>query len=182
MAKIFKFFVIISMLTSCVKNIGGQKSNVKEEKIESYNEDLTMFLPSYEVKRITNTPSVQPQIVEAPIIIKNKTVKSDTEKVEEILAKISYSNSQISEAMGYRIQLFSGNNKTDFEAAKNYIFRNHSELGLYESYSQPTYKIKVGDFLSKSAADKYYQTLKPNFGAIRIITEKIDIKKAREIK
>lgn len=180
--KIFLHILVLAFLSACTKNISMQKSKAKENKIESYSEDLSMFLPKYEIVAEHKT-KLEDQIqkdIKKPLVEKN--IVSDTKKVDEVLLKLSQNNSMVSEAMGYRIQLYSGNNKTDFDAAKSYIYRIHSELALYESYSQPTYRIKVGDFLSKSDAEKYYYSLKARFGTVRIINDKIDLKKARDLK
>jgi hypothetical protein len=95
---------------------------------------------------------------------------------------IKETNKKLAEGKGYRIQVFSGNNKMDFEAAKSYLYRNFSELELYESYSQPTYRIKVGDFISLDEANRYSAEIKNKFNTVRIISDKINVKKALEIK
>ena len=99
-----------------------------------------------------------------------------------IQGSIKETNKKLAEGKGFRIQVFSGNNKADFESAKSYLYRNFSELELYESYSQPTYKIKVGDFISVDEASRYQSDLKTKFSTVRIISDKINVKKALEIK
>ncbi len=62
------------------------------------------------------------------------------------------------------------------EEAKIFLFQNYPELNTYLSYSQPSYKLKVGDFTSKLEAEKYYQHIKERYSLAMIINDKIEIK------
>lgn len=62
------------------------------------------------------------------------------------------------------------------EEAKIYLFQNYPELNTYLSYSQPSYKLKVGDFISRLEAEKYYQNIKDRYSLAMIVNDKIEIK------
>lgn len=173
------------LILSCSKKISISKVNKHSEKITEYSEDLAVFRPKYEKTETLEKPQIVNSsaiIVDEKKEINENTIISDTQTVNDILNQIAILNSQITEGQGYRIQIFSGNNKQEFENSKSYLFRFHSDLELYESYSQPTYKIKVGDFLNRKDAEKHYNSLNAKFKTIRIISDKINIKKALEVK
>lgn len=169
-------------LVGCSKGISLSKSSKNTERITEYSEDLSMFRPKYPIEAIEKTAPTKPTETVETVSKKDVKVKSDTEAIDKILANVSVANKDKTEGSGYRIQLFSGNSREEFENAKGYIMRYFPELEIYESYSQPTYRVKIGDFLSRPDADKYYSSLKPKFGACRIVADKINIKKAIENK
>jgi|GWRWMinimDraft_12_1066020.scaffolds.fasta_scaffold04986_3 hypothetical protein len=184
--KLRLLLLFLSLLNlGCSKKISSGKVNKNSEKIAEYSEDLTVFRPKYEKIE----PLEKPQIINSSTLkiddkkeVNETTVLSDTQAVNDILKQIANLNSQITEGQGYRIQVFSGNNKQEFENVKSYLFRFHSDLELYESYSQPTYRIKVGDFLNRNDAEKQFNSLNARFQTMRIISDKINIKKALEVK
>jgi hypothetical protein len=180
MKKSLLFVSFLWFVSSCTSKLNPPKENKNIEKITEYSEDLSVFRPKYEAAE-----SVIAKKIEVPKSTPNNSttvLKNENEAVEVILVHLKETNKKLAEGKGYRIQVFSGNNKTDFEGAKNYLYRNFSELELYESYSQPTYKIKVGDFVSMDEAVRYQTDLKAKFSTVRIISDKINIKKALEIK
>ncbi|OYU66098.1 MAG: hypothetical protein CFE22_10960 [Cytophagaceae bacterium BCCC1] len=182
MKKYLLFVCFLWTLSSCMSKLSPAKESKNTEKITEYSEDLSVFRPKYE--------STQPAIIEKTESPKSpnapskssSTLKNENDAVEAMLVHIKETNKKLAEGKGFRIQVFSGNNKADFESAKSYLYRNFSELELYESYSQPTYKIKVGDFISIDEASRYQTDLKTKFSTVRIISDKINVKKALEIK
>jgi SPOR domain len=182
MKKNLLFVSFLWVLSSCMSKLTPTKESKNVEKITEYSEDLSVFRPKYEatesiILEKTEIPKTTPTPTNTTTALKN-----ENEAVEAILAHIKETNKKLAEGKGYRIQVFSGNNKADFEGAKSYLYRNFSELELYESYSQPTYKIKVGDFVSIDEATRYQADLKTKFSTVRIISDKINIKKALDIK
>jgi hypothetical protein len=182
MCRFFLLTLSCIITLSCAKSVTVSQKNNNTEKINEYNEDLSVFRPKYAFEEQVNKPKIETQAVEQKTVESTTKIKSDTQAVDEILKQMKDFNAKISDGRGYRIQLFSGNDKMEFENAKTYLYRNFSNLEVYESYSQPTYKIKVGDFVSREDAEKYLSELKSRFSTIRIISEKINIKKALENK
>jgi len=182
MKKYLLFVSFLWVLSSCISKLTPTKENRNVEKITEYSEDLSVFRPKYEttlpvIIEKTELPKTSSTPTKSSSILKN-----ENDVVEAMLTHIKESNKKLAEGKGFRIQVFSGNNKADFESAKSYLYRNFSELELYESYSQPTYKIKIGDFISIDEATRYQADLKTKFSTVRIISEKINIKKALENK
>lgn len=76
---------------------------------------------------------------------------------------------------GYRVQIYSGNNRTDAYAAQSRFKQIYPNLNSYVSYSQPNYRVKVGDFASKGQAQSLMQELKKNFNSVFIFNEEVTI-------
>lgn len=172
-------FISSSILfTACGKNTSGSKSSAA---IANYSEDLTEVRPKFEYSQ-----EESPVEEEKPVKVKNNDKpatepQNDNAQISKVLNRIAMANEQITDAQGYRISIFSGNSRSDFEAAKSYILQYFPELQIYESYSQPTYKIKVGDFMKRIDAEKYYSSLNGRFNSSRIIRDKIAVQKSFEI-
>jgi hypothetical protein len=175
MYKYFCFLVLFGIGLSCSSKVTPSRGS--SSSISDYNEDLNHLLPVYDKVEIT-TPKEE---IKEPEKIET-IIANDNEKVDAALNKIIESNKSFNNGRGYRIQVFSGNSRSDFENAKNFLLRSFPQLEVYESYSQPTYRIKVGDFIHYQDADKYISTLKQRFGTTRIVNDKINIKKALNIK
>jgi hypothetical protein len=169
-------------LNGCIKTFSPSKSDKNVEKITEYHEDLSVFVPKYSEEVPIETVIEKKETISQSSNSKGLLKNSDTAAVDEILKKIAEANSQIKEGQGFRIQVFSGNVKSDFENAKSYLYRFHSNLEIYESFSQPTYKIVVGDFLTRADAENSLNVLKSRFESARIISDKINVKKAFENK
>ncbi|MCP9769177.1 SPOR domain-containing protein [Lacihabitans sp. LS3-19] len=182
MKKNLLYLFILSAFMSCTNRLTPNKGEKSYEKITEYSEDLSVFLPKYETENSTEEIVEVPKKQEKPKDSNPKKIKNENVAVDAVLDQMKEKNLSVTDGKGYRIQVFSGNNKSDFESARNYLLRYFPELELYESYSQPTYKIKVGDFINVDQADKYIANLKSKFGTARIIGDKINVKKAINIK
>ncbi len=173
----FYGFLILVMCLSCVKKtVPNKSSNTLEIDLENYSEDLTAYRPNY--RKVDSVAVVRVEKRENqsnPIVDLIKI--SQNQEVDQVLNKIAASNKNINESKGYRLQVYVGNTKEGFLAAKSYLMNHYPELEIYESYSQPTYKIKAGDFLDRLEAEKYYASLRSKFTGTRVIVDRINIKK-----
>ena len=78
---------------------------------------------------------------------------------------------------GYRIQLFSGNERINANIIKTRFLKLFPEQTAYLSYQQPYFKIRVGDFRSKLEAKLFYNKIKDEFIESIIIQDKINFPK-----
>jgi hypothetical protein len=78
---------------------------------------------------------------------------------------------------GYRIQIFSGSNRKEAYNVQAKFQSKFPETRTYLSYRDPNFKIKVGDFRSRLEAEKMVEEMKPAFGGLFIISEKINLPK-----
>jgi hypothetical protein len=179
MKNLFVIFLVWVVASGCANTFNKKKTKIVDGKISSYNEDLSVFRPKFD-KQEEAAEQKQEQATE--VSDPGKDPKSVNNEVNAILDRVAERNKNASEAQGYRIQLWAGNSKAEFEGAKGYILQFFPELEIYASYSQPTYRIKVGDFLSKMSTEKYFSSIKSRFSSARIIADKIDLKKSLDLK
>jgi len=74
---------------------------------------------------------------------------------------------------GFRVQIFSGPNRQDAYAAKTRFDSAHPGIDSYVSYDEPNYRVKVGDFRSRSDANSFMNMLRAQYGAAFVFTEDI---------
>lgn len=173
MLRNFLFILVILSATACAKRTTPSGSG-SSGQFANYSEDISHLLPQYDDAGGKTTDHKEKNTTE-PV---NTAFSDDNEKVNAALDKIIEHNKTYNNGQGFRIQVFAGNSRADFENAKSYMLRNFPQLEIYESYSQPTYRIRVGDFLYYQDAEKYSSSLRQRFGTTRIVSEKINIKKA----
>jgi len=76
---------------------------------------------------------------------------------------------------GYRVQIFSGSNRTEAYSAQARFKQIYKDINTYLSYEQPNYRVKVGDFTNRSQAQALTNQLKRDFNTVFIFTETIQI-------
>jgi hypothetical protein len=101
--------------------------------------------------------------------------------VEEKLNGSAQFNAGIQEAHGFRLLLFSGDNREEAEKvlkkAKSWI--PHADVPMLV-YEQPNYKIKAGNFVRKTEAYQLLTALQKEFPGILIVSDLIDLEKLRK--
>ncbi|QHW01455.1 SPOR domain-containing protein [Spirosoma endbachense] len=183
------------ILTSCAANrpTVSTKSSVD---YNSYDEDLSSSRPVYN-STTTNRPSTTtrpttsaPSPVTTTAPRKNEPVKPPApvealhvnRKLDAVMDTIAVKNRAVRYAAGYRIQVYVGNQRQEVEAAKLLIYQNFPELSPYLSYNQPTYKLKVGDFMRHIDAERYYSSIRQLLPSAQLQPDKIDVRRSLSIK
>jgi hypothetical protein len=183
------------ILTGCAANrpTVSTKSSVD---YNSYDEDLSSSRPVYN-STVTNRPSTTtrpttsaPSPVTTTAPRKNESVKPPApvealhvnRKLDAVMDTIAVKNRAVRYAAGYRIQVYVGNQRQEVEAAKLLIYQNFPELSPYLSYNQPTYKLKVGDFMRHIDAERYYSSIRQLLPSAQLQPDKIDVRRSLSIK
>ena len=158
-----------------------------------YNEDLSVARPAYTLggpknvakvkspESSVNTPASSPEPRKITSVGSAEAMHINR-KVDEQLNSIGEKNRSIRYAPGFRIQLYIGNERLQAENAKMQINQNFPELSPYLSYNQPTYKLKVGDFMRRLDAERYYGQIKQLIGSAVLIPDKVDVRRSLSIK
>jgi hypothetical protein len=168
------FYLLLTIIVfSCAKKVvpGVEK---KQDNV-TYSEDLSEFRAVLNDENLTANPlpvsnSQSPVTTTEPMYI--------NDKVDAILGQKAAKNRSIKYANGYRIQIYVGRERQTVDNAKVYMYQNFPNLNPYLSYSLPIYKLKVGDFLTKSDADRVFAQIKDLYPDAIILSEKIDVKKS----
>ncbi|MCS7074183.1 MAG: hypothetical protein NZ108_06935 [Bacteroidia bacterium] len=96
--------------------------------------------------------------------------------VKQQLDKHVYNNSQIKEAMGYRIMLYSGTSSEIATKTRLDFIELYPNQMLINNYIRPNYQIKVGNFRTKLEAENFLNSIKNRFPYSFIIPEKVKIR------
>ncbi len=78
---------------------------------------------------------------------------------------------------GYRVRIFFDNSqtaRTNSETTLNDFAKEHPEVVAYRSYTNPYFKVTVGDFRTKSEAMELLQKIKGDYPSAFIVKENIN--------
>lgn len=169
-------FYLSVFLTGCAG------TNILSKKSE-YREDLSKVRPEFNyqepVFEVSNQPEskVVPEKSSVPVISQSATEKQLTRYLNQVAEK----NKAIRYISGFRIQLYVGNIRSEADAAKSFIYQFFEDITPYVTYTQPTYRVKAGDFIYRSDAEKYLERIRSTYSSAHIMPEKIEIKQAMEL-
>lgn len=117
-----------------------------------------------------------------PHAIGTKTGKLSIRQTAEVDAaidrfkKYNYSSAGVD---GFRIQIFSESGNDAKGKAEKVLadYRSQYELPVaYLTYQQPNFKVRCGDFRTKSEARKYIKLISPSYPSAFIVKDAIHIK------
>ncbi len=103
-------------------------------------------------------------------------------QLDAVLDTLANRNRSIRYAPGYRVQIYVGTQRQKVEEAKLLIYQNFPELSPYLTYSQPTYTLKVGDFMRRMDADRYYSSIKQLIPSAQLQPDKVILRRSLLIK
>lgn len=95
-------------------------------------------------------------------------------QLDSLIQKHKDVNQQVSIYDGFRIQIFSGNNRNNAEELKTDFFKRFPNIGSYLIYQQPYFKLRVGDFRNRFEAQELYYQLLDAYGQAIIVPDKIN--------
>lgn len=78
---------------------------------------------------------------------------------------------------GYRVRIFFDNrqsSRSDSQAILNVFCNSHPDIAAYRSYTNPYFKVTVGDFRTKSEAMQFLTEIKPSFPQAFLVKENIN--------
>lgn len=78
-------------------------------------------------------------------------------------------------ALGFRVQIYTGPSRSEAYAAQSRFQRMYSDINTYVSYTQPNYRVKVGDFRSRSEAQAIMRELRKGFSGVFLFTEQVNV-------
>ncbi len=181
-SRLLLFLIFVAFVAGCAPTapvvVTRKPSAPINTYSQSYDEDLSAVRPRYKDTPIDNTikkPEANPTALSQPLLLVNK-------QVDAILDTISIQNRALRFAVGYRIQIYAGNLRTEADDAKLFVYQNYPELLPYIAFTSPTYRVKVGDFMNKLDAERYLQQVRQQFSSAIILQDKIDLKKSLLVK
>jgi len=188
------FILGLLIMTGCAGS-RAVTSNRSATDYNSYNEDLSPVRPVYGSipanTSAANRPPTGVNPVTTPVAPRKNESRKPTAPVEAmhinrrldmVLDTIATQNRTVRYAPGFRVQVYVGNQRQEADAAKLLISQNFPELSPYLTYNQPTYKLKVGDFMRRIDAERYYSSIRRLIASAQLQADKVDIRRSVLIK
>jgi len=181
------FICFIYALTACAGSrpaVSGRSST----DYNSYNEDLAITRPVYApapTAPVSRPATTAPVRKPEPAPVKpgsTADVLTVNRRLDSVLDTLANRNRSIRYAPGYRVQVYVGTQRQKVEETKLLIYQNFPELSPYLTYAQPTYKLKVGDFMRRIDADRYYSSIKQLIPSAQLQPDKVILRRSLLIK
>ncbi|HWZ02068.1 MAG TPA: SPOR domain-containing protein [Mucilaginibacter sp.] len=83
-----------------------------------------------------------------------------------------------STSSGYRVQIYFGSNRQSAYNAQAKFMSDYPEVSTYVTYTEPNFKVQVGDFRTRLEAQKMQSDLNGMFSSLFIIPTKINLPKS----
>lgn len=74
---------------------------------------------------------------------------------------------------GFRVQIYAGSNRSEAYAIQARFKNQYSDMDTYITYSEPNYRVKVGDFRSRSQANEFMSTIRSQYRSVFVFQEDI---------
>jgi hypothetical protein len=81
---------------------------------------------------------------------------------------------------GYRVQIFLGSEREKAREMRRTFLLKHPEVGGYESYLAPNFRIRVGDLRTRLEAEKLRHDLKADYPGCYIVPDEIELPRIPE--
>ena len=155
----------IIMLSSCVAMSQKNKGN-----IDKYYEDLSVVRPTFVNPDTLTSKSTAPSSTTPPVfqkdVLKRLNVRIDS------LAEM---NKKYSTIEGYRILVYTGSSSDDAQKNRQLVYEYNSDLNVYTKYKQPSFRVKVGDYINRVEANYILNDLKQSFPNAMIVPDQINL-------
>ncbi|SKC17245.1 SPOR domain-containing protein [Dyadobacter psychrophilus] len=160
---------------------GCSKKSVVSSSGSEYKEDLSSVRPRFEYVEPTVTEKAAPVSTPKTSTAQKGNVDKPlyvNKRLETVLDTLAKHNKSIRYANGFRIQIYVGNVRQEADDAKSYIYQAFPDLNPYVSYTQPTYRVKVGDFMYRTDAEQYLELIRERYSSAVILADRVDIKRS----
>jgi hypothetical protein len=170
------YFLIISLAILTLS--GCSKKTTLSASSADYREDLSSVRPRFDYVE----PTIEKRAESKPVDNTYKPTGDKplyvNKKLQTVLDTMAQQNKAIRYVSGYRIQLYVGNVRQEADNAKSYIYQSFPDLNPYVSYSQPTYRVKAGDFMYRSDAEQYLEQIRGQYSSAIILADRVEIKRS----
>lgn len=167
-SRLLIFAFVLAAAYSCKTSSTTTKSS---SKTESYREDLSVLRP--DLKVIESDSSA---VDESKVATRTEPIKGHLKYELDSVNQIIITQNKVRKYVdGYTIQVYTGNDRDKAYAAKSKVLEINPELNPSMHYYQPSYKVKVGQYVSKLEAHEIYESLRKEFPLALLIPERIPV-------
>lgn len=96
-------------------------------------------------------------------------------RIDKLITKSTHYNEHRNATSGYRVQIYFGNQREPAKETKSRFLSLYPEMKAHETYQQPNYKIRVGDFRNKVEAFGVLKTIQKDFPNAFIVQDDIGL-------
>lgn len=120
------------------------------------------------------------QVTGKPINRKDTTVAVKFDygiEIESLLERHKNMDQSNQEKMvkGFRIQLYAGLDRTAADKVKVEFLAIWPDIQVFQTYNRPTFKVRVGNFLTRTEAEMFCQRVKNQFTGAFVVPELIHL-------
>lgn len=171
-------FLKIAFSVSCffIFNACVTQKTINNATQGNFSDDLAKYRLVFKETNYQTVEIPQEQTVNATTNLK-PPANSINADLDTLLKNIAENNKHLT-IKGYRLQVFSGMQRKD---AENVIVELRKLVAYTPDleYSQPNFKVKIGNFLNKIDAYQTYYKIKEVFPNVVIVHEKIKVPRYR---
>jgi hypothetical protein len=175
-------FVLSGMLLcSCAPGNVPTKPGrpTKPAKSDTLKDNISDFRPRYDGTAGAARPATTPATAVPPAgatAAAGAPTGDITAKLNVILDTIAIRNRNIRFAQGYRVQIYTGTNREEATKARNRSYARFPDVTPHFDYTQPNFRVRVGDFLDRLEAQRVYAGLLAEFPNALIVPDRIEIR------
>ena len=101
----------------------------------------------------------------------NKDLPADSTRARRDSGRVQ--SNKPATVSGFRVQVYSGNNRAQAIQIRTEVLEKYPEYAAYLIYKQPTFRVRVGDFRSRAAAQDLLRDLKPLYPVSFIVPDEV---------
>ena len=151
----------------------------KPAKSDTLKDNISDFRPRYDGTAGTTRPATTPTKATPPAGATASAAMPAgdiTAKLNVILDTIAIRNRNIRFAQGYRVQIYTGTNREEATKARNRSYARFPDITPHFDYTQPNFRVRVGDFVDRLEAQRVYAGLLAEFPNALIVPDRIEIR------
>lgn len=163
------------LLGSWLYSQSGDYTQFEKENMESYRVAYDFAYPEFPAKDSSIT---QPVVTWTPTDPEDETPKGTVAyKMDPGINRLIALHREMIglESMmdGYRVQLFAGSNLGTANKIKSDFTLEYDDEEAYLDWEQPTFRVRVGDFLTKNEAIVFCNELKSKFPGAFVVKDRV---------
>jgi hypothetical protein len=167
-------FIFLVLIISACASIGIPADDSKKKTAAGAGEqpkaeDLSNYRPKFTLADPTTATGKE---LAAGILPTNHV----NDRVAALMDTLAQRNKSVRYARGYRILAYSGTQRKAWLDIRDAIVKRVPEERDYPIYTQPNYRLKIGDYFTRVEAQQVLQRIKDIIPNAMIITDQINVK------
>lgn len=147
-------------------------SQVTSSKAEPYKEDMSLLREDLSPQMDTTAIAVVSESTETNSGVPTGHLKVELDSVNHIIIERNREQRYVD---GFTIQIYTGGDREAATEAVTKAAELNPDLDPQIEYHQPSYKVKVGQYLDRLKAHEVFESLKDEFPLALLIPERIQV-------